>query len=165
MNDLYLQEQKSLPKHNKKRLTQEQLRLLEASFNPNKRLEPESKFRLACQLSLPPRQVAIWYQNKRARWKAQSLELDHNDLRRQLDKALEENRRLEKDVKRLEEELERAQQVFLSLNQPNRSGSTLSSSSCDEGGISSLHWETDDAMQFEEIYYASMWGTNRSNWD
>ncbi|OMO74913.1 hypothetical protein CCACVL1_16395 [Corchorus capsularis] len=86
-------------KHNKKRLNQEQVRLLEKSFDANKKLEPELKQYLANQLGVPARQVAIWYQNKRARWKTQSLELDYNTLQVKLENAVSEKRRLEKDVK------------------------------------------------------------------
>ncbi|XWS10039.1 hypothetical protein CRYUN_Cryun39dG0041600 [Craigia yunnanensis] len=85
--------------------------LLEKSFNGNKKLEPELKLHLANQLGIPPRQVAIWYQNKRARWKTQSLELDYNTLQVKLENALSEKRRLEKDVKYLQEEFRKAQEI------------------------------------------------------
>ncbi|KAJ4726368.1 Homeobox-leucine zipper protein like [Melia azedarach] len=102
--------------HSKKRLTQDQVRLLERSFTSNKKLDTELKQKLANQLSVPPRQVAIWYQNKRARWKTQSLELDYNTIQVKLENALAEKRRLEKDVKQLREELRQAQQVLFALS-------------------------------------------------
>ncbi|XP_057954085.1 homeobox-leucine zipper protein ATHB-52-like [Malania oleifera] len=98
----------------KKRLTQEQLTLLETSFSFNKKLEPHRKFQLEEHLGLPPCQVVIWYQNKRARWKNQTLEVDHCTLQLRLDIA--DNKRLEKEVERLKQELEHKvrQLMFLS---------------------------------------------------
>ncbi|CAN1828661.1 Homeobox-leucine zipper protein ATHB-52 [Linum perenne] len=99
----------------KKRLTQEQVRVLERSFNFNKKLAPELKFELASQLGVPPRQVAVWYQNKRARWKTQTLELDHNTLEMKLENMAAQKRRLEKEVARLHYELKKAQDMVLAL--------------------------------------------------
>ncbi|KAE9458079.1 hypothetical protein C3L33_10012, partial [Rhododendron williamsianum] len=98
-------------KHNKKRLTNDQVRLLEISFGSNKKLEPERKLQLARDLGIPPRQIAIWYQNKRARWKTQSLELDHSALQLRLEAASAEKKQLEKEVERLREELEKAHKL------------------------------------------------------
>ncbi|XP_024024137.1 homeobox-leucine zipper protein ATHB-12 [Morus notabilis] len=44
------------------------------------RLEPRKKVQLASELGLQPRQVAIWFQNKRARWKSKQLERDYSIL-------------------------------------------------------------------------------------
>ncbi|XP_077252608.1 homeobox-leucine zipper protein ATHB-52-like [Tasmannia lanceolata] len=100
------------PKHNKKRLTDDQVKLLETSFNYDRKLEPERKIHLARDLGLQPRQVAIWYQNKRARWKTKSLEVDYKTVRLRLDNALAEKRLLEKEVERLREELEKSQEMM-----------------------------------------------------
>ncbi|KAM7251293.1 hypothetical protein ACFE04_023176 [Oxalis oulophora] len=97
-------------KLNKKKLTKEQVRLLERTFSTNKKLEPELKLELSNQLGVLPRQVAIWYQNKRARWKTQNLELDYNTLQVKLECATADKKRLEKEVKQLRGELLRAHQ-------------------------------------------------------
>lgn len=149
--------------HNKKRLTQEQVNLLERSFTSNKKLEPEHKLLLAKQLGIPPRQVAIWYQNKRARWKTQSLELDYNAIQAKLETALAEKRRLEKDVERLRGELKKAHDLVLVLNQTQLPAhpvicSMFNSSSAEEGvGSSSLQQHEDqvsdhEVKQLEELY-------------
>ncbi|KAL2326764.1 hypothetical protein Fmac_020191 [Flemingia macrophylla] len=99
--------------NNKKRLTEEQVAILEKCFVSNMKLEPEQKFHLANQLGVPPRQVAIWYQNKRARWKTQNLEVDHGVLQAKLENVMAEKKQLERDVERLKEELKKAQEMLL----------------------------------------------------
>ncbi|KAG6498787.1 homeobox-leucine zipper protein HAT5-like [Zingiber officinale] len=73
----------SLRLHNesKRRLTADQVRFLENSFELDNKLEPQRKARLAKALRLKPRQIAIWFQNRRARWKTKQLEKDYEALR------------------------------------------------------------------------------------
>ncbi|KAL8087825.1 hypothetical protein AgCh_037820 [Apium graveolens] len=173
------QNQKHYSKSNKKkRLTQEQVRLLEASFNGNNRLEPERKLQLARELDIPPRQIAIWYQNKRARWKNQSLELDYTALHMRLEAALTQKRQLEKEAQRLRIELQKSQaeiavkqQVQMFHTQPPLVSLSSISSNCDEVRSSSLHedqvncsWMHDQAMRVEE-FYACLMGANGSNFN
>ncbi|XP_030454263.2 homeobox-leucine zipper protein ATHB-12 [Syzygium oleosum] len=66
---------------NKRRFSDEQIRSLESIFKSESRLEPRKKLQLARELGLQPRQVAIWFQNKRARWKSKQLERDFAILR------------------------------------------------------------------------------------
>lgn len=165
----------------KKRLAQEQVRLLEASFNGNNRLEPERKLQLAHELDIPPRQIAIWYQNKRARWKNQSLELDYTALHMRLEAALTQKRQLEKEAQCLRLELQKSQaeislkqQVQMLQAQPPPLVSVSSISSyCDEVRSSSLHedqvdcsWmlDHDQAIRVEE-FYACLMGANGSNFN
>ncbi|XP_047956529.1 homeobox-leucine zipper protein ATHB-52-like isoform X2 [Salvia hispanica] len=131
----------------KKRLSQEQVRLLEASFDSGKKLEPERKFQLARDLGVPPRQIAIWHQNKRARWKSQSLELDHGAMQLRLDAALAEKRELEKEVGLLRAELRRAQDM---LGAAARGGGGGSSSLNEDVGCSA-NWPN-----VEELYACLM---------
>ncbi|KAJ9153552.1 hypothetical protein P3X46_026979 [Hevea brasiliensis] len=163
-------QQKHLAKNsNKRRLTQDQVRLLERTFTTNKKLEPELKLQLANQLGVPPRQVAIWYQNKKARWKTQSLELDYNTIQVKLENALADKRRLEKEVIQLREELRKAQEMVFAFNQgvvpshphhfhppppPPPPLNVSCNSSCDEGGGgSSLHEDVNgEVLQLDELY-------------
>ncbi|XP_057950632.1 homeobox-leucine zipper protein HAT5-like [Malania oleifera] len=64
----------------KRRLRADQVQFLERSFEVENKLEPERKIQLAKDLGLQPRQVAIWFQNRRARWKTKQLEKDYEDL-------------------------------------------------------------------------------------
>ena len=66
---------------NRRRFSEEQIKSLESIFESESRLEPRKKLQLAGELGLHPRQVAIWFQNKRARWKSKQLERDYSVLR------------------------------------------------------------------------------------
>ncbi|KAJ6890967.1 homeobox-leucine zipper protein HOX3-like [Populus alba x Populus x berolinensis] len=55
------------PPRKKLRLSKEQSRLLEESFRQHHSLNPRQKEALALQLKLRPRQVEVWFQNRRAR--------------------------------------------------------------------------------------------------
>ncbi|KAF5962012.1 hypothetical protein HYC85_003221 [Camellia sinensis] len=51
----------------KRRLNLEQVKTLEKNFELGNKLESERKMQLARALGLQPRQIAIWFQNRRAR--------------------------------------------------------------------------------------------------
>lgn len=72
-------------KINKRRFSDEQIRLLESIFESDTKLEPRKKLQLARELELQPRQVAIWFQNRRARWKSKQIEHDYKILRANYD--------------------------------------------------------------------------------
>ncbi|KAH1065377.1 hypothetical protein J1N35_030364 [Gossypium stocksii] len=65
----------------KRRLSMNQVKALEKNFELENKLEPERKVKLAEELGLQPRQVAIWFQNRRARWKTKQLEKDYGVLK------------------------------------------------------------------------------------
>lgn len=83
----------------KRRLKADQVQFLEKSFETDNKLEPDRKIQLAKDLGLQPRQVAIWFQNRRARWKNKQLEKDYDVLQESYNelKANYENLLLEKE--------------------------------------------------------------------
>lgn len=96
----------------KRRLSVEQVRALEKSFEVENKLDPERKVRLAHELSLQPRQVAVWFQNRRARWKTKQLERDYNALkasfdalRSDYDALQDDNQALVTEIKKLKAKL------------------------------------------------------------
>ncbi|KAI3761936.1 hypothetical protein L1987_52359 [Smallanthus sonchifolius] len=91
----------------------EQVHMLERSFEEENKLEPERKTDLAKKLGLQPRQVAVWFQNRRARWKTKTLERDYNRLKSCYDiltsdyeSVVKENEKLKAEVVSLTEKLQ-----------------------------------------------------------
>ncbi|XP_020586416.1 homeobox-leucine zipper protein HOX11-like isoform X2 [Phalaenopsis equestris] len=85
----------------KLRLSKEQSAFLEESFKEHSTLNPKQKLALAKQLNLRPRQVEVWFQNRRARTKLKQTELDCEQLKRCCETLTEENRRLQKELSEL----------------------------------------------------------------
>nr|GEX90766.1 homeobox-leucine zipper protein ATHB-12-like [Tanacetum cinerariifolium] len=81
--------QKKKNKHNKnmnsRRFSDEQIKSLESLFKTENKLEPRKKLEMARELGLHPRQVAIWFQNRRARWKSKQVEQDYSTLKANYD--------------------------------------------------------------------------------
>ncbi|XP_028774345.1 homeobox-leucine zipper protein HAT14 [Neltuma alba] len=85
----------------KLRLSKEQSAFLEESFKEHSTLNPRQKLALAKQLNLRPRQVEVWFQNRRARTKLKQTEVDCEYLKRCCETLSEENRRLQKELQEL----------------------------------------------------------------
>ncbi|KAG2573779.1 homeobox-leucine zipper protein HOX17-like [Panicum virgatum] len=85
----------------KLRLSKDQSAVLEDSFREHPTLNPRQKAALAQQLGLRPRQVEVWFQNRRARTKLKQTEVDCEFLKRCCETLTEENRRLHKEVQEL----------------------------------------------------------------
>lgn len=82
-----------------------QVHLLEQSFEKENKLEPERKTQLAKKLGLQPRQVAVWFQNRRARWKTKQLERDYDLLKSTYDQLLSNYDSIVKDNDKLRSEV------------------------------------------------------------
>ncbi|XP_022976582.1 homeobox-leucine zipper protein HOX3-like [Cucurbita maxima] len=85
----------------KLRLTKEQSHLLEQSFRQNHTLNPKQKESLAEVLKLKPRQVEVWFQNRRARSKLKQTEMECEYLKRWFGLLTEQNKKLQKEVEEL----------------------------------------------------------------
>ncbi|CAJ2667891.1 unnamed protein product [Trifolium pratense] len=97
----------------KRRLRVDQVKALEKNFEVENKLEPERKEKLAIELGLQPRQVAVWFQNRRARWKTKQLERDYGVLKANYDALKlkydaigQDNKALNKEIKELKSKLE-----------------------------------------------------------
>ncbi|XP_044488368.1 homeobox-leucine zipper protein ATHB-13-like isoform X2 [Mangifera indica] len=89
----------------KRRLNMEQVKTLEKNFELGNKLEPERKMQLARALGLQPRQIAIWFQNRRARWKTKQLEKDYDLLKRQYETIKADNDKLQAQNQKLHAEI------------------------------------------------------------
>ncbi|CAA3022676.1 homeobox-leucine zipper ATHB-13-like [Olea europaea subsp. europaea] len=89
----------------KRRLNMEQVKTLEKNFELGNKLQPERKMQLARALGLQPRQIAIWFQNRRARWKTKQLEKDYEILKRQFEAVKAENDALQAENQKLQSEI------------------------------------------------------------
>jgi homeobox-leucine zipper protein len=81
----------------KRRLKVEQVKALESIFELDNKLDPDRKVKLAQELGLEPRQVSIWFQNRRARWKTKILEKDYKTLKASYDALKLDYHKLEKE--------------------------------------------------------------------
>ncbi|KAK6119297.1 hypothetical protein DH2020_046959 [Rehmannia glutinosa] len=101
----------------KLRLSKEQAAVLEETFKDHNTLNPKQKLALAKQLNLRPRQVEVWFQNRRARTKLKQTEVDCEYLRRCCENLTEENRRLQKEVSELRA-LKLSPQFYMNMSPP-----------------------------------------------
>ncbi|XP_055804537.1 homeobox-leucine zipper protein ATHB-40-like [Solanum dulcamara] len=99
----------------KRKLSDEQVNLLEQSFGNEHKLESERKDKLAAELGLDPRQVAVWFQNRRARWKSKKLEEEYSKLKSEHDNNVVEKYRLETEVLKLKEQLNESEKEIQRL--------------------------------------------------
>lgn len=96
----------------KRRLAVDQVKFLERIFELDNKLDPERKIQLAKELGLQPRQIAIWFQNRRARWKTKQLEKDYeslkvnyNSLKADYENLLKEKEKLQSEATHLTNKL------------------------------------------------------------
>ncbi|KAI3961338.1 hypothetical protein MKX01_007052 [Papaver californicum] len=115
----------------KTKLTSEQVEALERSFQEDLeleqqqpitgsrtielrknrvKLEPERKMKLSAELRLHPRQVATWFQNRRARLKGKQIERMYDVLKQDYEIALRDNQHLHQEVMELKDKLAGRQQ-------------------------------------------------------
>ncbi|XP_060207391.1 homeobox-leucine zipper protein HAT4-like [Lycium barbarum] len=101
----------------KLRLSKDQSAVLEESFKEHNTLNPKQKLALAKRLGLRPRQVEVWFQNRRARTKLKQTEVDCEFLKRCCENLTEENRRLQKEVQELRA-LKLSPQFYMQMTPP-----------------------------------------------
>ncbi|KAK9749857.1 hypothetical protein RND81_02G155600 [Saponaria officinalis] len=98
----------------KLRLTKDQSAMLEESFKLQSTLNPKQKQALAERLDLQPRQVEVWFQNRRARTKLKQTEVDCEYMKKWCETLSDENKRLQKELQELKA-LKLAQPFYMHL--------------------------------------------------
>ncbi|URE19179.1 nuclear protein [Musa troglodytarum] len=146
----------------KRRLTADQVQFLEKSFEFENKLEPERKLRIAKFLGLKPRQIAIWFQNRRARWKTKQLEKDYealkcsyHTLKMDHGRLLKEKEELETQVLSLTNKLLLKEKGCMEPFELNRYPNKLRNSNSDlDTGVKKVHGQTMPCKQ-EDISSAN----------
>ncbi|KAG7027214.1 putative homeobox-leucine zipper protein ATHB-51, partial [Cucurbita argyrosperma subsp. argyrosperma] len=85
----------------KKRFSRDQLESLERSFQEEGKLEPDRKMKLSKEIGLQPRQIAVWFQNRRARSKVKQLQHLYDTLKQEFDAISMEKLDLQQQVREL----------------------------------------------------------------
>lgn len=149
----------------KRRLTVEQVNFLETCFSMDIRLEPDRKALLAKQLGVRPRQVAIWFQNRRARWKNKQVEQEYGMLKatyeavekekeklvKDYKEALDGNKRLQAEVTRLTSLLENTMEKEAENKSPQAKEEQLN----DKTELMSLTKSADEQSEVEDLAMSS----------
>lgn len=118
----------------KRRLTGQQVQFLEKNFEVENKLEPERKVQLAKELGLQPRQVAIWFQNRRARFKTKQLEKDYTTLKSSYDKLKDEYESLLHQNDKLKEEVNSLKNRSLKEKDQKEKGENNNTNGISENG-------------------------------
>ncbi|XP_043715145.1 homeobox-leucine zipper protein ATHB-12 [Telopea speciosissima] len=141
---------------NKRRFSDEQIKSLETIFELESKLEPLKKLQLAKELGLHPRQVAIWFQNRRARWKSKQLEHDYTTLRANYDALAsrfeslkKENQSLLSQLQKLNDHLGKPQAGSSSWSRFDLAGNSTDGDS-DNGDARCEEAETKYSLQLKE---------------
>ncbi|RWR95686.1 homeobox-leucine zipper protein ATHB-40-like protein isoform X2 [Cinnamomum micranthum f. kanehirae] len=121
--------EKEMAGFKKRKLSAEQVNFLEMNFGNERKLESSRKVHLASELGLDPRQVAVWFQNRRARWKSKQLEEEYKKLKTMHDAVVMEKCQLEAEVLRLRDQLSDAEKEVKKLSE-RRNGSPKGERSC-----------------------------------
>ncbi|GKV09392.1 hypothetical protein SLEP1_g20901 [Rubroshorea leprosula] len=153
----------------KRRLTPNQINALEKNFELENKLEPERKVKLAAELDLQPRQVATWFQNRRARWRTKQLERDYNLLKASYDALQLDFSNLEREketltaqLMELRAKLKAEEEVSLKISQQNHqlmAAAAVSSSLHFNGGSSS----SESSVQWFKSFNSGMIMGNMNN--
>ncbi|KAI7751852.1 hypothetical protein M8C21_023237 [Ambrosia artemisiifolia] len=141
-----------------RRFTNQQIKSLETIFQFESKLEPRKKLQVAKDLGLQPRQVAIWFQNKRARWKSKQLERDYNVLKASYDSLSSRYDLLNKENQSLNQQLKKLHEVMEKKAKSSSSGEHSNNST--EEKVS----DADSSMKPEHTEH-EMENINEDKWD
>ncbi|MQM09753.1 hypothetical protein Taro_042631 [Colocasia esculenta] len=125
----------------KRRFSDEQVRSLECMFEAETMLEPRKKAQLAEKLGLQARQVAVWFQNRRARWKSKQLEREYGALQADHDALLSSFESLKREKQSLAAQLQRLTEFLEMEEESSNKGSS-------GGGNSERKEERDPSSRF-----------------
>lgn len=112
----------------KRRFTDEQIKFLEFMFESESRPESRVKQQLASELGLEPRQVAIWFQNRRARLKTKQIEKEYGVLKASYDVLASSFESLKREKQSLIIQLQKLKNMHVKQHGSRSCGNHLGSS-------------------------------------
>ncbi|KAL3499151.1 hypothetical protein ACH5RR_038244 [Cinchona calisaya] len=115
--------------NSKRRFNDDQVRFLESMYQADSRPALRVKQQLANKLGLQPRQVAIWFQNKRARSKSKEIEQEYSILKASYDDLASKFQSLKRENESLHIQVQRLRQLTV------------------KGGNENIELETDDTTK------------------
>ncbi|XP_057520485.1 homeobox-leucine zipper protein ATHB-12-like [Amaranthus tricolor] len=118
---------------NRKRFSNQQVKSMESMFNSESRPGSKTKQQIADELGLHPRQVSVWFQNKRARSKSKQTERDYSILKACYDSLASKYEALEKENQHLINEVQRLRGF---TERPKGSTSDTTPATCSSNGES-----------------------------
>ncbi|KAK2659809.1 hypothetical protein Ddye_006342 [Dipteronia dyeriana] len=122
-------EEASQATEKKRRLSLNQVKALEKNFEVENKLEPDRKAKLSEELGLQPRQIAVWFQNRRARLKTKELERDYGLLKSSYDALKLDYNNLEQEHEALKVQLS---ELKSKLSQENEESSQVATAEVEE---------------------------------
>ncbi|OIW02285.1 hypothetical protein TanjilG_11179 [Lupinus angustifolius] len=131
---------------NTRRFSDEQIRSLESMFETESKLEPGKKLKLARELGLQPRQIAIWFQNRRARWKSKQLERDCSILRSNHNNLASKFEALKKEKQALLVQLQKLNDI---IQKPQEEAQSSTSTQVEASNIMNSNSENGDTIKCE----------------
>ncbi|KAM0023903.1 putative transcription factor homeobox-WOX family [Helianthus debilis subsp. tardiflorus] len=161
-------ERKKSKKHNNssRRFSDEQIKSLESVFKRENKLEPRKKVEMARELGLHPRQVAIWFQNRRARWKSKQVEQDYYNLKADYDTLAHRFESLKKEKHAL---LHQVSQLKELDSGSENGGGELKNGNSSSGPLEYMQGdklvsEEEEEERHENLDMASLFDQSYSNW-
>jgi homeobox-leucine zipper protein len=154
---------KKRSKNNKRRFSDDQIRSLETMFESETRLEPRKKLQVARDLGLQPRQVAIWFQNKRARWKSKQLEQDYNVLQSNYDNLASRFESLKKEKQALLIQLQKLNDMKQNTEENSQAEAETSNIKCESEVLKKPTIETSDDDDNSMIKKAEIFRVDEAN--
>ncbi|KAK3413966.1 hypothetical protein EUGRSUZ_I02464 [Eucalyptus grandis] len=138
----------------KRKLSEEQVNLLEQNFGSEHKLESERKDRLASELGLDPRQVAVWFQNRRARWKNKKLEEEYAKMKSAHEGTVIEKCHLESEVLKLKDQLiESEKEIQRLLERADGPAASSNSPSSSMSMDASMDRRFPGEFAYEDVFY------------
>ncbi|XP_004295420.1 PREDICTED: homeobox-leucine zipper protein ATHB-40-like [Fragaria vesca subsp. vesca] len=141
---------------NKRKLNEAQVSLLELHFRKEQKLESKKKDQLAFELGINPRQVAVWYQNRRARSKKKQLEEEYSSLKKAHETVVVQKLKLESEVQKLKERLSEAEEKIHRLSERvegSGSSNTPSSSLSKDANIGPPLLGEFRVEEYDDVFY------------